>query len=144
MGEFGTHYSEESRSNGHDKREGRRDLDTPSNEMESLHRISEAELRNEKRSLPAPVHRPNPGQIGRIELLLLPRRIFGLQSDCYSSGRSREDDIHMSFWHLRLQTYAIRTVQHPRDFPTMNDGNLLRLFWRQLRSFHGRLQRLWK
>ena len=32
----------------------------------------------------------------------------------------------------------------PRDLSTMYDGNLLRLSWRQLRSFYGRLQHLWK
>ena len=42
----------------------------------------------------------------------------------------REDDVHMSFWHLHLQTHAIRTVQRPRDLPSMHDGYLLRLSWR--------------
>ena len=50
----------------------------------------------------------------------------------------------MSFWHIRLQTHGIRTVQCPRDLLTMYDNDLLRLPWRQFRSFHGRLQRLWK
>ena len=46
--------------------------------------------------------------------------------------------------HLRLQTHAIRTMQRPRDLPTMYDGHLLRLSWRQFRSLHGRFLRLWK
>ena len=50
----------------------------------------------------------------------------------------------MSFWHLRLQTHAIRTVQRPRDLSTIHDGSLLRLSWQQFRSFYRRLQRLWK
>ena len=79
-----------------------------------------------------------------MELLMLPRRIFGLQSDCYSSQRSREDNIHMSFWHLCIQTHVIQTVQRPRNIWTMHDGSLIWLFWRQFRSFHGRLQCLWK
>ena len=32
----------------------------------------------------------------------------------------------------------------PRDISMMHDGNLLRLAWWQLGSFHGRLLRLWK
>ena len=50
----------------------------------------------------------------------------------------------MSLWHIHLQTHAIWTVQRPRDYSTMHDDNLLRLSWRQLGSFHTRLQRLWK
>ena len=112
--------------------------------MESLHRLSEAELRDQEGPLPSPVHRPNHGLTGRIELLLLPRRIFGLQSDCHLSRRSREDNIHMSLWHIRLQTHAICTMQRPRELSLMYDGDLLRLSWLQLRSFYGRLQCLWK
>ena len=37
--------SEESRSNGHDKRERRGNSDAPTDEVEGLHRLSEAELR---------------------------------------------------------------------------------------------------
>ena len=122
--------SKESLTNSHDEWERRGDLDTPSEKIESLHWLSQAELCNEEGSLLAPVHRPNPRPSGRIELLLLPRWIFGLQPDCDSSPRSREDDVHMSFWHI-----------HPL---TMYDGNLLWLSWRQLRSFHGWLQHLWK
>ena len=116
MGESGTRCSEESQSIGHDEREGRGNSDTSSDEVESLHRLPKAELRDQEGPLPATVHRPNPGLTGRIELLLLSRWIFGLQSDCHSSRRSREDDVHMSFWHLRLQTHAIRTVQRPPTF----------------------------
>ena len=85
MGESGTRCSEESRSNGQDEREGRGNLDTPSDEVESLHQLPEAELRDQEGPLPSTVHRPNPGPTGRIKLLLLPQRILGLQSDCYSS-----------------------------------------------------------
>ena len=85
MGESGTRCSEESRSNRHDEREGRGNLDAPTDEVESLHRLQETELRNQEGQLSATVHRPNPGPAGRIELLMLPRWIFGLQSDCYSS-----------------------------------------------------------
>ena len=144
MGESTAHCSEEIWSNGYDKRERRGDPDTPSNEMERLHRLSKAELYIEEGPLPSPIHRPNPGPTGRIKLLLLSRRIFGLQPDCDSSRQSREDEVHMSFWHIRLHTHVIRTVQHPRDLSTMYDGNLIRLSWRQLRGFHGKLQRLWK
>ena len=72
MGESGAHFSEESQSNDHDDRERQGDPDTPSDEMESLHRLSEAELRNEEGSLHAPVHRLNPRPTGRIKLLMLP------------------------------------------------------------------------
>ena len=47
--------------------------DTPSDEMEILHRLSEVELRYEERPLPSPIHRPNPGATVKIKLLLLPR-----------------------------------------------------------------------
>ena len=144
MGESGTRRPEESRSNGHDEREGRGNPNAPTDEVEGLHRLPEAELRDQEGPLPATVHRPDPGPTGRIQLLLLPRRILGLQSDCYPPRRSREDHVHLSFWHLRLQTHAIRTVQRPRDLPTMYDGDLLRLSWRQFRSLHGRFLRLWK
>ena len=135
---------EESRSNGHDEREGWRDPNTTSDEMESLHRLLEVELCHEKRPLPSPIHPPNPRPTGMIKLLLLPWQIFGLKSECYSSQRSREGNIHMSVWHLCIQTHAIWTVQRPCNFLTMHDGNLLRLSWRQFRSFHGWLQCLWK
>ena len=46
MGESGTHCFEESRGNSHDEREGRRNSDMPSNEVESLHRLQETELRD--------------------------------------------------------------------------------------------------
>ena len=127
MGESNTRCYEESRSNGHDEREGRGNPDAPTDQEESLHRLPKAELRDQEGTLPATVHLPNPGLTGKIKLLLLSRRIFGLQSDCYPPRQSREDDVHMSFWHLRFQTHAIRTVQRPRDLPTMHDGNLLRL-----------------
>ena len=55
MSESGARCSEESWSNGHDGRERRGDPDTPSNKMESLHRLSKAELRNNG-PLPSPVH----------------------------------------------------------------------------------------
>ena len=84
--------------------------------MEGLHRLSNAELYNKKGPLPFPIHRPNPRPTGRIKLLPLPQRILGLQPDCDSSRRSREDDVHMSFWHIRLQMHAIRTVQRPGTF----------------------------
>ena len=111
MGESGTRCSEESQSNGYDERERRGNLDAPTDEVEGLHRLSKAELRDQEGPLPAFVHRPNPGPTGRIKLLLLSRRILGLQSDCYPPRRSREDHVHLSFWHLRVQTHAIRTVQ---------------------------------
>ena len=144
MGESGTRCFEESRSNGHDEREGRRDPDTPSDEVESLHRLSEAELHDQEGPLPSPVYRPNPGPTGRIKLLLLPRWIFRLQSDFYSSRRSREDDIHMSVSHICLQTHTIRIMQRPRNLSTMYDGDLLRLSWQKFRGFRGWFQRLWK
>ena len=97
--------------------------DALTDEVEGLHRLSEAELRDQEGSLPATVHRPDPGPTGRIELLLLSRRIFGLQSYCYPPRRSREDNVHLSFWHLRLQTHAILTVQCPRDLLTIHDSN---------------------
>ena len=78
MGESSTRRPEESRSNGYDEREGRGNLDVPTDEVEGLHRLSEAELRDQEGPLPAIVHRPNPGPTSRIELFLLPRRIFGL------------------------------------------------------------------
>ena len=103
MGESGAHCSEESRSNGHDEREGRGDLDMPIDELESLHRLSKAELRNEEGPISSPVHRLNPGPTGRIKLLLLFGRIFGLQPDCNSFQRSREDDVHFG-------TFAFRRI----------------------------------
>ena len=78
MGESGTHCSEESRSNHHDERKGRGNLDTPSDKVESLHRLPEAELRDQEGPLSTSVYRPNPGLTGRIKLLLLPRWIFAL------------------------------------------------------------------
>ena len=144
MGESGTRCSEESRSNGHGEREERGNPDAPTDEVESLHQLPKAELRYQEGPLPATVHRPNPGTTGRIGLLLLSRRIFGQQSDCYPHWRSREDDIHMSFWHFCLQTHATQTVQCPHDLPTMHDDNLFWLSWRKLRSFHGQFLRLWK
>ena len=82
MGESSACCPKESWSNGHDERERRGDLDTPFNEMESLHRLSKVELRNEEGSLPSTAHRPNPGPTGRIKLLSLPGWIFRLQPDC--------------------------------------------------------------
>ena len=67
MGESGARCSKESWSNGHDERERRGDPDTHSDEMESLHRLSEAELHNEEGPLPSTVHRRNPEPSGRIE-----------------------------------------------------------------------------
>ena len=78
MGESGTRRPEESRSNGYDEREGRGNPDAPTDEVEGLHRLLEAELRDQEGSLPATVHRPDPGPTGKIQLLLLPRRILGL------------------------------------------------------------------
>ena len=78
MGESGTRCSEESRSNGHDEREGQGNPDTPSDEVEGLHRLQEAELHDQEGPLPTSVHQPNPGPTGRIKLILLCRRIFGL------------------------------------------------------------------
>ena len=123
MGESSTCRSEESQSNGHDERKRRGNLHAPTNKVEGLHRLPKAELRDQEGPLPPTVHRPNPGSTGRIKLLLLSRQIFGLQSDCYPPRRSREDHVHLSFWHLRLQTHAIRTVQCPHDLPMMHDGN---------------------
>ena len=130
MGESGTRCSEGSRSNSRDKREGRGNPDERIDEVESLHRLPKAELCDQEGPLPATVHRPNPEWTGRIKLLLLSRRILGLQSDCYPPLRSREDDVHMFVWHLCLQTHAIWTVQRPRNISTMHDGNLRRLSWR--------------
>ena len=53
MGESG---SKESLNNGHNERERQGDLDTPSNEVESLHRLSEAEICNKEGPLPSTVH----------------------------------------------------------------------------------------
>ena len=78
MGESGTRCSEESRSNGYDERERRGNPDAPTDEVEGLHRLSEAELCDQEGPLPATVHRPDLGPTGRIKLLLLPRRILGL------------------------------------------------------------------
>ena len=72
-------YSFDLSSNDHDERERQGDLDMPYDEIESLHRLSKAELRNEEGSLPSTIHRPNPGQIGRIKLLFLLGWIFELQ-----------------------------------------------------------------
>ena len=74
----------------------------PFDEMESLHRLSDVELRNEEGSIPSIVHRPNLGPFGKTRLLLLLGWIFRLQTDCNSFGRSREEDVHMSFWHIFL------------------------------------------
>ena len=79
MGESGARCSKESQSNGYDERERRGDPDTPSHKMESLHRLSEAELRNKEG--PSLVHQPNPRPTGKIKLLMLPQQIFGLQLD---------------------------------------------------------------
>ena len=95
-GESGARCSKQSRSNGHDKWERRGNSDTPSDEVESVHRLLEAKLDNQEGPFPSHVHRQNPGPTGRIELLLLSGRIFGLQSDCNSSRRSREDNNHVS------------------------------------------------
>ena len=78
MGESGTRRPKESRSNGHDERERRGNPDAPTDEVEGLHRLSKAELRDQEGPLPAAVHRLDPGPTGRIQLLLLPRRILGL------------------------------------------------------------------
>ena len=78
MGESGTYSSEESRSKSHDERERRGNPDAPTDEVESLHRLSKAELRDQEGPLPATVHRPNPGLTGMIELLLLSQCILGL------------------------------------------------------------------
>ena len=141
MGESGTCHFEESRSNGHDERERRGTPDVPTDEVEGLHRLPKAELHDQEGPLPSTIHRPNPGPTGRIELLLLSRQIFGLQSDCHPPRRSR-DHVHLSVCHLRLQKHAIRTVQCLGDLLTMHDGNFFRLSWRQLRSLHGRFLHL--
>ena len=78
MGESGTRRSEESRSNGHDKRERRGNPDASTDEVEGLHRLSEVEHRNQEGPLPATVHRPDPRPTRRIELHLIRRRIIGL------------------------------------------------------------------
>ena len=78
MGEFGTRRPEESQSNSHDERERRGNPDAPTDEVEGLHRLPEAELRDQEGPLLATVHRPDPGPTSRIKLLLLPRRILGL------------------------------------------------------------------
>ena len=78
MGEFGTRRPEESQSNGYDEREGRGNPDAPTDKVEGLHLLPEAELRDQEGPLPATVHRPDPGPTGRIQLLLLPQRILGL------------------------------------------------------------------
>ena len=67
--ESGARCSEESWINSHDEREGWGDLDTPSDEMESLHRLLEAKLCNEEGPLPSLIHQPNPWPTGMIELL---------------------------------------------------------------------------
>ena len=79
------HCFDESWSNGHDERERQRDPDMPSDEVESLHRLPEAELHDREGRLSSPIHRPNPGSTCSIELLLLPRWIFGLQLIFYLS-----------------------------------------------------------
>ena len=56
MSESGARCSEESQSNGHDERERRGNPDTPSDEMKSLHRLSEVELHNEEGPLPSTVY----------------------------------------------------------------------------------------
>ena len=71
MGESGTCRSKESRSNGHDERERRGNPDAPTDEVEGLHRLSEAKLYEQEGPLPATVHRPDSGPIGRIKLLML-------------------------------------------------------------------------
>ena len=81
MGESGARCSKETWSNGHDERERQEDLDTSSDETDSMHRLSEAELCNEEGPLPSTVHRLNPGPTSRIKLLMLLGRIFGLQPD---------------------------------------------------------------
>ena len=85
MGESDAHCYKESWSNGHDEQEKQGDQDTPFDKMESLHQLSEAELHNKEGPLPSTIHRQSLGLTSRIELLLLPERIFGLQLDCDSS-----------------------------------------------------------
>ena len=46
MGESGTRRLEESWSNGHDERERQGNPDAPTDEVEGLHRLPEAELRD--------------------------------------------------------------------------------------------------
>ena len=77
MGESGTRRSEESRSNGHDEQERRGNPDVPIDEVEGLHRLPEAELRDQEGPLPSTVHRPDLGLTSRIQLLLIPRWILG-------------------------------------------------------------------
>ena len=116
LSESSTRCFEESWSNGHDEREGRENPGTPSDEVESLHQLSEAELCNQEGSLPSSVHRSNRGPIGMIELLLLPRWIFGLQSDCYSSRQSRDNDVHKSFWHIPFRRMPFGLCNAPATF----------------------------
>ena len=61
MGESGTRCSKESRSNGYDERERRGNPDAPTDEVEGLHRLSKAELRDQEGPLLVTVHRPDPG-----------------------------------------------------------------------------------
>ena len=110
MGESSACCSEESWCNDHDEREGRQNLDAPIHEVESLHRLTKAELRDQEGPLPATIHRPNPGP------LLLSWRIFGLQPDCYPPRKSREDNVHLSFWHLRLQSMPFGLCNAPATF----------------------------
>ena len=46
MGESGTRCYKESQSNGYDERERRGNLDKPTDEVEGLHRLPKAELRD--------------------------------------------------------------------------------------------------
>ena len=54
----------------------------PFDKLESLHRLSKAELRNKEGPLPSIVHRLDPRPTGKIKLFLLLGGIFRLQSDC--------------------------------------------------------------
>ena len=78
----------------------------PSDGMEILHQLSDAEPCNEEGSHPSTNHQLDPGPTSRIKLFLLLGWIFGPQSNCEPSRWSREDNIHMPFLHIRLQTLA--------------------------------------
>jgi len=59
-------------------------------------------------------------------------RLAGQEYYCFLDGYSGynqivielEDYIHLSIWHLCVQTYVIRIMQCTNDIPEMLDGNL--------------------
>ena len=48
-----------------------------------------------------------------------------VQSNHYRPRGSREDDIHMPIWYIRIQANALRGMQRTRNIPTMYDGHIL-------------------